>query len=366
MQKLNFYTTVIAASLLSVHWLEDLARFEVTVRVLSPFQFQMLTANEQWAAWGSMSMAIVTDVTIAVVLAFTLVKSSPNLSWTNSSSVMLCAYVLNSGALPAYVLPSCLIFFLWQLMKMLYIGFCRFWFSFRSLKVLLLQCSLLLKVSYPNVSIITLYLTNANVHTVVHINVLLAMLNARSYLQSARQLNPAIFYIPTSDNSGVIFQPPPGHHRHHSSFAYGNEYHVRSFGNGGDVEDNGETINELGLPLFKLPSYKVGGGGEEGRKRKDRKPGTPNSTATTVAPTGAREGEKDEVDRMFDDLGLQRHRTTPSATPYASPTNSNSAQEPAPLPVNIPLEVRVQTTKQATYTSYSRPSSNGRGRWLGR
>jgi len=134
------------------------------------------------------------------------------------------------------------------------------------------------------------------------------------------------------------------------------------------VEDNGETINELGLPLFKLPSYIVGGGGEEGRKRKEKKPGTPNSTATTVAPTGAREGEKDEVDRMFDDLGLQRHRTTPTATPYASPTNSNSAPEPlpTPLPVNIPLEVRVQTTKQATYTSYSRPSSNGRGRWLGR
>jgi len=104
-QQLNLCAIVIAASLLSVHWLEDLARFEVTVRVLSPFQFQMLTANEQWAAWGSMSMAIVTDVTIAVVLAFTLVKSSPNLSWTNSSSVMLCAYVLNSGALPAYVLP---------------------------------------------------------------------------------------------------------------------------------------------------------------------------------------------------------------------------------------------------------------------
>jgi len=121
MQKLNFYTTVIAASLLSVHWLEDLARFEVTVRLIPPLHgdFPNADGEPQWAAWGSMSMAIVTDVTIAVVLAFTLVKSSPNLSWTNSSSVMLCAYVLNSGALPAYVLPSCLIFFLWQLIKRL-------------------------------------------------------------------------------------------------------------------------------------------------------------------------------------------------------------------------------------------------------
>jgi len=75
--------------------------------VISPLHggFPNADGEPQWAAWGSMSMAIVTDVTIAVVLAFTLVKSSPNLSWTNSSSVMLCAYVLNSGALPAYVPP---------------------------------------------------------------------------------------------------------------------------------------------------------------------------------------------------------------------------------------------------------------------
>jgi hypothetical protein len=210
------------------------------------------------------------------------------------------------------------------------------------------------------------------------------MLNARSYLQSARRLNPAVFYIPTSDTSGVIFQPPPGsssHHRQHSSYGYSNgEYHVRSLGSGVDEEDVGETINELGLPLFKLGSFKptsnnpaLNGPEDDGqnrRKRLKRKPGTPTSTAASTVHEGNIDDEDDveknmddmdEIDGIFESPILPRNRTQPPTTSMPTlpptPNSLHSIQSPPQ-----PLEIMVQTSKQESYSSHTRGSSFAGGR----
>lgn len=57
--------------------------------------------QRKWAAFVAVSLVTLDDVLIVVGLVYSFVMTNTNLSWTDSSMVMFCAYALNTGFIAA-------------------------------------------------------------------------------------------------------------------------------------------------------------------------------------------------------------------------------------------------------------------------
>ncbi|KAF8886317.1 hypothetical protein BD779DRAFT_1530729 [Infundibulicybe gibba] len=66
------------------------------------YMLDILHNHIQWALYLTFSLTSATDILIAATLVFTLSRSGINLSWTNSSYMMLFAYLLNTGILVSF------------------------------------------------------------------------------------------------------------------------------------------------------------------------------------------------------------------------------------------------------------------------
>ncbi|KAF9461133.1 hypothetical protein BDZ94DRAFT_1299408 [Collybia nuda] len=141
------------------------------------------------------SLRICSDILIASAMIFYLTRASTNLNWTDSSSTMLIAYVLNTGAIPSFL-------------------------SIAVFGAVLAE---------PNT---LLFLTIEEVGTKLYVTSFMAMLNARYYLQPHGPKAPPAFFL----RSGMTS-------------------HAGTVGKL-QASTSPKTINEVGLPLFQSNSRK--------------------------------------------------------------------------------------------------------------
>ncbi|KAK7043182.1 hypothetical protein VNI00_008536 [Paramarasmius palmivorus] len=169
----------------------------------------------------SMALNSATDIIVALALVYTLVKSRPSLEWTNSNVTMLAAYVINTGGITGIFSVVTLI------------GFA-------------------LGVTSP------LYIVAIMVLPQLYVNCFLSMLNASYYFQTQSSLDLSISYRNPSEYNLEI--PRAGFGKDMHSLA--RRPRIDSFDSTNDSEvtlgmaKSADTINELGLPLFRKGSMK--------------------------------------------------------------------------------------------------------------
>ncbi|KAI3604626.1 hypothetical protein WG66_008514 [Moniliophthora roreri] len=169
----------------------------------------------------AMAFNCATDIIIAIALVYTLVKSRPSLEWTNSNFTMLAAYVINTGGITGFFSLVALIGFAIGVTSPLYIVFV---------------------MALPQ----------------LYVNCFLSMLNASYYFQTKSSLDLSISYRNQSTYNLEI--PRAGFGKDGGSLL--RRPTVDSFEsiNGSEVTlgmtKSADTINEVGLPLFRKGSVK--------------------------------------------------------------------------------------------------------------